>query len=420
MELTWLHGTELEKLSAFAASLAIGLLIGLERERHPGAKAGLRTFALVALFGSVTALLGEKIGSPAALIAGLLLAGAMIIAAYARDEDQQEPGTTTVIAVVICYALGAMVWLGFESLAVMLAIVTTSLLYFKAELHGITEKLERRDLISILQFAVLTFIVLPILPNHDYGPYAALNPYQIWAIVVLISGVSLAGYLAMRIVGRRYGAPLLGVFGGLVSSTATTLVYARHDREHEGMRSMSVTVIVLANLMLLVRLAILTAFVSPASLRTLLPVLGGGLLLGLAGLAYGKAWRAPGGAPPMPDISNPTELRTALTFAAIYALVLLLAAWLSDIAGTAGLYAVALISGLTDVDAITLSSLRLLNMGNLAGHQVAVAVVLAVIANSVFKLGLILVFGSRPLFRRCAGTMGAIVVGLVVALVLIK
>jgi uncharacterized membrane protein (DUF4010 family) len=313
-----------------------------------------------------------------------------------------------------------MVWLDFESLAVMLAIVTTSLLYFKAELRGITEKLERRDLLSILQFAVLTFIVLPILPNRDYGPYAALNPYQIWTVVVLISGISLAGYIAMRVVGLRYGAPLLGVFGGLVSSTATTLVYARHERDHEGMRGIAVTVIVLANLMLLVRLAILTAFVSPELLLTLLPILGAGLLLGLAGLAYGKAWRAPDGAPPMPEIKNPTELRTALTFAAIYAVVLLLAAWLSAIAGTAGLYAVALVAGLTDVDAITLSSLRLFNMGDLAGGQVAIAVVLAIIANTAFKLGLILIVGGRPLFRRCAGTMGAIAVGLVVALLFIK
>ncbi len=415
-----MHGTELERLPAFAASLAIGLLIGLERERHPGAKAGLRTFALVGLFGAGAALLSEKTGSPAILIAGLLLVGAMIIAAYARDEEQHEPGTTTVVAVVICYVLAAMVWFDFESLAAMLAIVTTSLLYFKAELRGITEKLERRDLISILQFAILTFIVLPILPNRDYGPYGALNPYQIWTIVVLISGVSLAGYIAMRVVGLRYGAPLLGVFGGLVSSTATTLVYARHEREHESMRGMAVTVIVLANLMLLVRLAILTAFVSPASLPTLLPVLGGGLLLGLAGLAYGNAWRVPDGVSPTPDIKNPTEIRTALTFAAAYAVVLLLSAWLSDIAGTAGLYAVALVSGLTDVDAITLSSLRLFNMGNLSDVQVAIAVVLAIIANTVFKLGLVLVVGGRPLFGRCAGTMAAVVVGLVVALVLIK
>jgi uncharacterized membrane protein (DUF4010 family) len=140
----------------------------------------------------------------------------------------------------------------------------------------------------------------------------------------------------------------------------------------------------------------------------------------LVGLAFGHAWRGADAGSPMPDIKNPTEIRTALTFAAVYALVLLLAAWLSDLAGTAGLYAVALVSGLTDVDAITLSSLRLFNLGNLARGQVATAVVLAIISNTVFKLGLVLVVGGRTLFGRCAGTMAAVVVGLVIVLVLIK
>lgn len=420
MDLYWLEGTGLERLPAFATSLAIGLLIGLERERHPNAKAGLRTFALVALFGTLAAFLSDETGSAAILIVGLLVVGAMIVAAYARDEEQREPGTTTVIAVLVCYSLAVAVWFDYSTLAAMLAIVTTSLLYFKAELRGITEKLERRDLISILQFAVLMFIVLPILPNQDFGPYRALNPYQIWTIVVLISGVSLAGYIALRLVGLRYGAPLLGLFGGLVSSTATTLVYARHGREHEGMRDSAVTVIVLANIVLLVRLAVLTAFISPQMLHTLLPILGGGLLLGLASLLYLHLRHAPDGASPVPEIRNPTEIRTALTFGAVYAVVLLLAAWLSDIAGAAGLYAVALVSGLTDVDAITLSSLRLFNIGNLAGHQVATAVVLAILANTVFKLGLVLSVGGRPLFARCVGPMAAVAAGLGMALPLFK
>ena len=420
MELDWLQGTDLDRLPAFAASLAIGLLIGLERERHPGTKAGLRTFALVALFGAASALLSEAIASPALLVVGLLLVAAMIITAYARDELQSEPGTTTVIALVICYVLAVMVWLDFESLAVMLAIVTTSLLYFKAELRGITEKLERRDLVSMLQFAVLTFIVLPVLPNRNYGPYGALNPYEIWTIVVLVSGMSLAGYLAIRTIGLRYGTPLLGVFGGLVSSTATTLVYARHGREHPDMLRTAITVITIANLMLLARLAVATAIIAPGLLAALLPILGAGLLAGLIALAFGRTWSAHDGASPMPDLKNPTELRTALTFAAIYAVVLLTTAWLIDIAGTAGLYAVALASGLTDVDAITLSSLRMFNLGDLASAQVITAIVLAIIANTTFKLGLILAVGGRPLFDRCAGTLAAVVLGLVGALALIN
>jgi len=416
LDFYWLQGTELERLPAFATSLAIGLLIGLERERHAGTNAGLRTFALTALFASVAAMLSDETGSPAILAIGLLIVAAMIVTANARDRDHQDPGTTTAVALLLCYGLAAMAWFEYQTLAVMLSIVITSLLYFKTELRGITEKLERRDLISILQFAVLMFIVLPILPDQDFGPYGALNPYQIWTMVVLIFGVSLAGYVAVRLVGLRYGAPLLGLLGGLASSTATTLIYARHAREQETLRRMAALVIVLANLMLLVRLAVLTAFAAPGLLGSLLPILGSGLLLGLASLAYLYSRQKRDDTAPLPDIRNPAELRTALTFGAIYAVVLLLAAWLSALAGAAGLYAVAIVAGLTDVDAITLSSLRLFSIGTVDAREVAIAMVLAIGANIVFKLAMVLIVGGRPLFGRCAGSMAAVAAGLVAAL----
>lgn len=416
MDFYWLQGSELERLPAFATSLAIGLLIGLERERHSGTKAGLRTFALTALFATVAALLSDETGSPAIVVIGLLIVAAMIVTANALDREMQDPGTTTVVALLLCYGLAVMTWFEYQTLAVMLAIVITSLLYFKTELQGIAERLERRELISILQFAVLMFIVLPILPDQDFGPHGALNPNQIWTMVVLISGISLAGYVAVRLVGLRYGAPLLGLLGGLVSSTATTLIYARHARAQETLRDMAVLVIVLANLVLLVRLAVLAAVVAPALLGTLLPILGGGLLLGLASLGYLYARQGRDDTAPVPDIRNPAELRTALTFGALYALVLLLAAWLSDLAGATGLYAVAVVAGLTDVDAITLSSLRLFSIGTVDAREVAIAVVLAIGANIVFKLGMVLIVGGRPLFARCAGSMAAVVVGLVAVL----
>ena len=129
------------------------------------------------------------------------------------------------------YALGAATWYGYDQLAVMLAIGTTVLLYFKAQLRGIATRLEARDWISMLQFGVLSLVILPILPDREYGPYDALNPHQIWLMVVLIAGVSLAGYAALQLAGARYGAAFVGVFGGLASSTATTLVYARKARD---------------------------------------------------------------------------------------------------------------------------------------------------------------------------------------------
>src|SRR5574340_11469 len=387
--LPFLHGNGLESLPLFLTSLAIGLLIGLERERSPAARAGLRTFALVALFGTLSAMLSARTDAPWVLAGGLLIVGLMIIAAYfTLPTEERDPGTTTEAAMLVCYSLGAMVWYGYSTLAIMLAIVTTSLLYFKPELHGMTQRLTRRDLLSVLQFAVLSFVILPILPDQEYGPYHAFNPHQAWLMVVLISGLSLAGYVALRIVGQRYGAPLLGVFGGLVSSTATTLVYARHSKTAD-------------------------------SLAQLLPVLGSGLLFGLASIAYWWRRLRRGEELPVPEITNPTEIRTAVGFGLLYAAMLLGSAWLSDLAGSRGLYALALASGLADVDAITLSSLRLFELGTLKAGQAVTAIALAVLVNLAFKLGLVFFIGGARLGRRCAPGMVAMGAGLGLGLLML-
>jgi hypothetical protein len=161
----------------------------------------------------------------------MLAIAAMMIAAHVSDPlDTGDPGTTSVVALLVCYALGATIWFGYTSIAVMLAVATTVLLYFKAQLHGISKSMTHVDLLSILQFGVLALVILPILPDRDFGPYQALNPHNIWWMVVLISGVSLAGYTALRLTGAQHGAALIGLFGGLASSTATTMIFARHAR----------------------------------------------------------------------------------------------------------------------------------------------------------------------------------------------
>ena len=409
---------ELAALPHFLTSLAIGLLIGLERERSPGSRAGLRTFALVALFGTLAAMLSEK-ATPWLLLGGLIIVGLMMVAAYSRvKDDSADPGTTTIAAILVCYGLGASVWYGNDKLAIMLAIITTVLLYFKAELHGITEKLSRRDLISMLQFGVLTFIVLPILPDKNMGPYEALNPYQIWLMVVLISGVSLVGYVALQLIGQRHGA-VLGLFGGLVSSTATTLVYARRSMENESFTNLAVTVILIANLTVLLRLTILAAAASPVILPQLLPVLGCGFLSGAAVMIFGWRKLSQQYEVTLPEIKNPAEIRAAAAFGLIYGSVLLFSAWLSDIAGSSGLYAVALVSGLTDTAAITLSSLHFYEHGKLEAAQAITAISLAFISNVGFKLGLIFFIGTPALARLCVYDMLATAAGVGTALLVL-
>ena len=411
MNLGFLEATGLAPLPAFLTSLALGLLIGLERERNPASKAGLRTFALVALLGTLASLITEKTGSPWILAAGLALVGLMMIAAYARESDEAaDPGTTSVAAVCVCYSLGALIWLGYPTLAVMLGVITTMLLYFKPELRGLSQSLTRQDLFSILQFAALTFVILPVLPDQDFGPYNALNPHQIWLMVVLISGISLSGYVALRITGGHHGVLLLGLFGGLVSSTATSMVYARHARD-PGMLQLAAVVILAANLVVPVRLAVLGGVVSPGILPLLLPALGAVLACSAVGVLYW--WRRLRAQPELvvPEIRNPTEIRTALGFGLLFGVVLLCSAWLSDVAGSRGLYAVAVVSGLTDVDAITLSTLRLYDLGKLQPLQAVSAIVLALISNIAFKLGLVFAVGGATLGRRCAPAMLAAAAG---------
>jgi uncharacterized membrane protein (DUF4010 family) len=407
----------IEAWPQFLTSLAIGLLIGLERERNPSAKAGLRTFALVALFGTLSALLSAKLDSPWLLIAGLLAVATMIIAAYHnKPAEEGDPGTTTVIALLLCYGLGVMTWYGMSKLAVMLAIAVTALLYFKPELRGMSQRLTRSDLVAVLQFSVLTFIVLPILPDQNFGPFNAFNPHQAWLMVVLISGISLAGYAALHLVGTRYGAPLLGFFGGLVSSTATTLLYARNSRNNPAMAQIAGSVIVIASMVVLLRLLVLSSVVAYGAVPKLLPVLASGFLFGLAVAMYSWRTRIKGAKLSIPDTPNPAELRTALSFGLLYVVVLLGAAWMQDIAGNRGLYAVAVVSGLTDVDAITLSSLRLFTLGQLSEHQAITSIALAFISNLTFKFAMVIFIGGKNLAKFVATGFGAIALGVLIGL----
>lgn len=408
-----------QTLQAFATSIGIGLLIGLERERQSETKAGLRTFALVGLLGCASALLAQQADSGWIIAAGLLAIAAMMIAAHVSDPlDSGDPGTTSVVALLVCYALGAMVWHGYATPAVMLAIATTVLLYFKAELHGLSRNLTRVDLLSILQFAVLALVILPIVPDRNFGPYQALNPYNIWLMVVLISGVSLAGYAALRLVGAQHGAALVGLFGGLVSSTATTMIFARHARGNADLVRTATLVILLANAVVLARLAVVSFAVAPSILPTLLPVLMAGMVLGVGVALWGWRQLQAGSELPLPQVSNPTEIKTALGFGALYALVLVLSAWLQDIAGSRGLYLLALASGLTDVDAITLSSLRMFETGKLGAPQAVTAIALATLSNLAFKCGLVLSIGGGLLARRTLPGLAAIAAGLAGTLLL--
>lgn len=401
---------------AFLTSLAIGLLVGLERERHPEAKAGVRTFALISLAGALCAMLGEKAGSAWVLVAGLLACAAAVLSAYRADANASwDSGTTTTVAAVVTFGLGATTWYGYQELAVALAIVVTVLLHFKAEIEGFTLKLTAKDIASLLQFAVLSLVILPVVPDQGFGPYGAFNPYHLWLMVVLISAVSLAGYLVWRLLGGRASALLLGALGGLVSSTATTLVYARAAKGRPELENAAATVILLANLVVLIRIAVLCAVAAPSLLPRLAPVLAAALVAALP-IAW-ATWRRQQGEAGLanPELTNPTDLKVALGFGVAYAALLVAGAWLNDVAGARGLYALAFASGLTDVDAISLSVMRLFGDSQVTAQTAASTVVVALCANTLVKAILVFVTGGASLGRRCVSGFAAIGLALVAA-----
>ena len=402
-EVFQLQGTGYAALPQFLTSLGIGLLLGIERERKLDPRAGVRTVALTCLFGTLSGHVAGLAALPLLPIAGLAGIAALTLTAYWHPSAcHDSPDPTTQVALLLAYALGLLVYAGPSELAVALAIIATLLLYLKPELSGLSQKLTRPDILAVLQFGAVSAIILPILPNRAFGPYQAINPYEIWLMVVLISGVSLCGYVAVRLLGEKVGGPVLGLLGGMVSSTATSMSFARQVRDDPKALHLSATVIQLANLVIFVRLAILAALLAPAALGTLLPVLGAALAGGLlaTGLGHWRHGSAGGQDEDGFTPHNPVEMRTALVFGGLYAVVTLAAAALMHQFGSGGLYGVALVSGVTDVDPISLSAFNQFAGGHLNANQVAATLALALLTNSLFKFGMVASLGGRALMWR--------------------
>ncbi len=377
------HST-LELFQNFGVAILLGALMGFERERSGARIAGMRTFPLVALFGELSALLSLLGESPWILATGFLVVTALAVTGNLLQARQRvDPGLTTEIALLIAFGIGALVAYGFRPLAVAITLAATSILHFKPHLHAFTRRVTQKDIYAILQFGLVSFIILPVLPNDSFGPFNALNPHHIWLMVVLISGISLAGYLLMKMVGGRWGGPASGVLGGLVSSTATTLAFGRHTRNHPAFARMAAVVVILASGILMIRVGVEVMIINPGLLRQMLVPIIAILTAGI--VVAGIIWKRTLETESMvPETKNPAELTGAITFGLIYGVVLLATSAGEHYFGSEGVYVVSLVSGLTDVDAIVLSSSRLAASGVLAPVEARNAILIAVLANLTF------------------------------------
>jgi uncharacterized membrane protein (DUF4010 family) len=328
---------------------------------------------------------------------------------------------------MLMFAVGALLTVGPPQVAVAVGGATAVLLQLKEQLHGFAAKVSEADLRAVMQFVVITLIVLPILPNRTFGPYQVLNPRQVWWMVVLIVAISLAGYVGQKLLGPRAGSWLGGALGGLVSSTATTVTFARRTRgggeEGTGVEVAAQVILIASAVVYLrvlvevaivyLRLLVEIAVVSPQMLaRAAAPLAVMLLLLAAASLLRARRHELPEDARPA-EQGNPTQLRAALLFGLIYAIVVLAAAWAKAEFGSKGLYTVAGISGLVDLEAITLSSAQSVRGGKLAADLAWRLVLVATLSNLAFKTGIVVLWGGRALLRRVAPYwMAAVLAGL--------
>lgn len=407
-------------------ALGLGLLVGLQRQWSGSQIAGVRTFPIVTLAGAVAALVGRELGAGTWLLAaGLIAVGAMAVTSnliLARGEHR-DAGMTTEAALLAMFLVGALAATGSMSVASAVGVVIAVLLQMKARLHGLTRRIGPRDMRAIMLFAAITFVVLPVLPDRvlfaeEMGAYAVWNPRHIWLMVVLVSGVSLAGYVMYKLVDGTKGVLVAGVLGGLISSTATTVAYSRRSRDEGESSAAALMVIVLAGSIVYLRVLLSIWVVA----RGMFAEAAGPLLtmLGVSLSCAAVCWaRVRGGGMPRQDThSNPAELRTALVFAGLYALVLLAVAAAREWMGDRGIYAVSAISGLTDMDAITLSSARLVGQGAMAAEVAWKAILIAAISNTVFKTGVVATIGSRQLTRGMA-VVAAVKIAAAVAIIVL-
>lgn len=392
-------------------SLGLGLLVGLQRERVESELAGIRTFPLITLLGTVCALLALRFGGWV-MAAGLVGLAALVFSANRAKlrAGHVDPGMTTEVAILLMFGVGAFVVVGRLPAAVATGAAVAVLLHFKQPMHRFVQRIGEKDLLAIMQLALISLVILPVLPNRAYGPFAVLNPFKTWLMVVLIVGISLAGYVGYKLLGKNTGTLLAGLLGGAISSTATTVSFARRTRSTPEIGTVAAVVIMIAAAVSFARVIVEVAIVAPRWLHVIGPPLAAELLL-MAALA-GALWLFGRKANvELAEPENPAELKSALIFGALYAVILFGVAATKHYLGDRGLYAAAVVSGLTDMDAITLSTAQLANADRLTANVAWRIILVAAMANTLFKSILVLAMGDRRLGWRIAAPFAVAIAG---------
>jgi uncharacterized membrane protein (DUF4010 family) len=389
---------ELGRFEPLAIALGLGLLVGMQREWKTAQIAGIRTFPLITILGSLSAILASTF-SAWVLAAGFLAVTAMLFVGNLANfkNEAPDPGLTTEMAALVMFGVGAALVEGFTAEAVVVSGVVAVLLHWKEPLHDFVGKIGESDFKAIIQLVLIGLVILPVLPNQTYGWYDVLNPYKLWLMVVLISGISLTAYIAYELLGPRAGVILGGILGGLISSTATTVSFSRQTKAQHHVAPMALVVIMIASTILFGRILFEIGIVAPKFLPSALAPLGiiMGLMVILCVVLF--LWVRRGELVDNPTHDNPAQLKAAVIFGGLYAVILLAVAAAKVHFGTGGMYLVAILSGLTDMDAITLSTAELVKVGHVTADTGWRVILTAALSNLMFKGGVVALLGSRRL-----------------------
>lgn len=419
---------DLDLARSFLIALLIGALVGIDRERKKAAEpghsfGGIRTHILLALVGAASARLAVDTSMPWTFAVALAVIGAALVASYVLQNREHDDGhgLTSEVAAIAVFLLGAMVVVGDAEMAVALGVVTSAVLAYKQPLHGAVQRLDTQDVFAGLKLLIASFIVLPLLPDAPVDPWQAINPYKLWLLVILISALSLAGYVAVRWLGSTHGSAITGLAGGLVSSTATTLSFARSSRDAgQGDGHALAAGILLSWLVMFARVLVLIAVINrPLLLAAWPPIAGMGAVTGAFAVWHYRAGLADARATTQQEVAvaNPFSLTAAAKFGALFAVILLMVKLAEQHAPGLGVYLVAALAGATDVDAITLSMADAARTSDgFAQAATAIAIAIAVVANTAVKCALVLGFGAGRVRPQVAvATAAVLVTGLLVA-----
>lgn len=397
--------TDAEQIILLSIALAIGLLIGVERgwkfrEAKEGERiAGLRTYGLIGLLGGGAGLLSQYLGIAAFGFVFLGFTAAVTVAYAMRWRISGDASITSLITMLLTFVLGTLTTLEHVSLAASTAVVTVILLRYKGVLHGWLKRLEEQELHAALQLLLISVVLLPVLPDHGYGPWQALNPYEIWWMVVLIAGISFIGYFTMKIAGPGKGVILTALAAGMASSTALTLHYARLSRKQKNMTNLLAAGILIACGTMFPRIVLISSLINPALFNALLVPMVVMTLLTLSSAAV--IWHKSIDRSPteLAHLINPLELKPALFFGALLVLVILLGKAAIHYFGEAGLYLLAAVSGIADVDSINLTLSRM-SVADLSLDVAILGIVIAASSNTLVKAVLAVVVGGLDLGMR--------------------